>query len=329
MYNFGSQIVFIYYNFSELHGQNPVVTSCNTQNLNHFELQSRKLNPGLAGNAHMSNQSQGTRNYTGPQGTGLRPPLINRSNRPNGPLIGGQPRLPMPPQGNGGSYQGQTPWHPMGLGGGPSRGQPPVHSGPSRPGMQMMRMPNQRGPNPQSLLRAPGIPDIRSQHPQQIKEWSEHGAHSGHPSQTNSMSLVQGHGQPNSSMSQRSSKLNCNFKSIFLTIKFNLFENFLDRPSQVPNMPPVGGPHSGPAPHVNPAFFQPQHQGVPQSQTSDPYRVPQGLIQYADYMASMGGDSSLLTQMTEAEFEEIMQKNRSVSSSAISRAVADASAGKF
>ena len=92
-------------------------------------------------------------------------------------------------------------------------------------------------------------------------------------------------------------------------------------------MPPVGGPHSGPAPHVNPAFFN-QHQGVGPNQLSDPSRVPPGPSQYGDYMGPMG-DSSIGPPMTEAEFEEIMAKNRSVSSGAISRAVADASAGEF
>jgi hypothetical protein len=41
------------------------------------------------------------------------------------------------------------------------------------------------------------------------------------------------------------------------------------------------------------------------------------------------GDSQIMLQITEAEFEELMSKNRNVSSNAISRAVSDASAGTF
>lgn len=75
---------------------------------------------------------------------------------------------------------------------------------------------------------------------------------------------------------------------------------------------------------MNPAFFN-QHQAP--NQLNDPYRVPPGPSQYGDYMGPMG-DSSIVPPMAEAEFEEIMAKNRSVSSGAISRAVADASAGE-
>lgn len=93
-------------------------------------------------------------------------------------------------------------------------------------------------------------------------------------------------------------------------------------------MPPVGGPHPGPAPHVNPAFFQPQHQGAPNSQ-GDPYRMQQAPNQYGhDYRGPVGGgDANMMPPISEAEFEEIMNKNKSVSSSAISRAVADCSSG--
>lgn len=64
-----------------------------------------------------------------------------------------------------------------------------------------------------------------------------------------------------------------------------------------PGMPLVGGP----APHVNPAFF------------------PQ---QPAGYAAAPHG-------LSEAEFEEIMGRNRTVSSSAITRAVQDAANGEY
>lgn len=97
-------------------------------------------------------------------------------------------------------------------------------------------------------------------------------------------------------------------------------------------MPP--GSHQGPAPHVNPAFFQPQHQqGPPQN---DPYRMgggqggPPQYGGHGDYSRHMGGgDGPMGPQVSDIEFEEIMNKNRTISSGAIARAVSDASAGKF
>merc|ERR1719362_915022 len=72
--------------------------------------------------------------------------------------------------------------------------------------------------------------------------------------------------------------------------------------------PPPGLPPAGPPPipgaHVNPAFFPP---GAP---VAVPFHeVPHGL--------------------SEPEFEEIMSRNRTVSSSAIARAVQDAANGEF
>lgn len=105
-----------------------------------------------------------------------------------------------------------------------------------------------------------------------------------------------------------------------------------------PNVPP-------PAPHVNPAFF-PQHAGLPPppttSQPSDPYGRPPP-TQYAHDYRGPSNDRGMLPAsssipprqdplnppINEAEFEEIMSRNRTVSSSAIARAVADASAGEF
>lgn len=94
---------------------------------------------------------------------------------------------------------------------------------------------------------------------------------------------------------------------------------------------PQGGPHQGPAPHVNPAFFQAPHQGPPPP--NDQYnRMGGGPGQYGghgDYGRHGGGDGPTTPQISEIEFEEIMNKNRSISSGAISRAVSDASSGKF
>ena len=97
-------------------------------------------------------------------------------------------------------------------------------------------------------------------------------------------------------------------------------------PSSVSSLAPLGGPHPGPAPHVNPAFFS-QHGGPPSS-SGDPYsRLPPG--QYGDYMGPIGPDSSMVQSISDAEFDEIMSKNRSVSASAINRAVSDAATGNY
>lgn len=121
---------------------------------------------------------------------------------------------------------------------------------------------------------------------------------------------------------------------------------------------PPGGPH-GPAPHVNPAFFNqtggpPQHpsgpppmgpagpqQGMnmPQQGPPPPHFAQQGAPR-GPWPGAPGGpvkppgpfpDQAAMVgpQLNEAEFEEIMGRNRSVSSSAIARAVSDAAAGEY
>lgn len=88
----------------------------------------------------------------------------------------------------------------------------------------------------------------------------------------------------------------------------------------------------GPAPHVNPAFFGGQAQ-------QDPYRPSNPSASYSnpnDYgrlnpmnSQSSSGQESAMMHISENEFEELMSKNRHVSSNAITRAVSDASVGDF
>ena len=104
-------------------------------------MQSRKNNPGHANNNNnnnnmnnMGNMNNGPGNHNmrppfganNPMGMpnaghNMRPPLINRPQRPNGPLLSSQPRMPMvgPPQGppyNPG-MQNQNLWnHPQNMG---------------------------------------------------------------------------------------------------------------------------------------------------------------------------------------------------------------------
>lgn len=103
----------------------------------------------------------------------------------------------------------------------------------------------------------------------------------------------------------------------------------------VPGMPPVN-PHGGPAPHINPSFFQAQHHSAlaPQQQTDQfGNRLPPGAVQYGGHGDYRGPqmppmEMPVPIQINEQEFEEIMAKNKNVSSSAIARAVNDASSGQ-
>lgn len=115
---------------------------------------------------------------------------------------------------------------------------------------------------------------------------------------------------------------------------------------------------SGPAPHVNPAFFN-QGPGGPQQHPNGPPQPNMGHPQQPNHFnqggprgpwpGPMGGgggvgvgvpggvkppgafpDPSMATpQISEVDFEEIMARNRTVSSSAIARAVSDAAAGEY
>lgn len=94
-----------------------------------------------------------------------------------------------------------------------------------------------------------------------------------------------------------------------------------------PNMPPrVPGPMN-PAPHVNPAFFNqsmpPNIAGAPPA----PHFNQQGPRPSMNW--NQQGPAVAQPPISEAEFEEIMGRNRTVSSSAIARAVSDAAAGEY
>jgi cleavage and polyadenylation specificity factor subunit 6/7 len=93
-----------------------------------------------------------------------------------------------------------------------------------------------------------------------------------------------------------------------------------------------------PAPHVNPAFF---NQGAPMQQNvgNPPHFNQQGPrpMWPGNKMPVPGvfeggpqqGGANPQVPISEAEFEEIMGRNRTVSSSAIARAVSDAAAGEY
>lgn len=109
------------------------------------------------------------------------------------------------------------------------------------------------------------------------------------------------------------------------------------------NMPPRGPippPMTNqPAPHVNPAFFNQGpmppnlNLGAPPSQQHFNQQGPRPNMGWGGnkgFEGQQGGASAPPAQpISEVEFEEIMGRNRTVSSSAIARAVSDAAAGEY
>ena len=154
-------------------------------------MQSRKTAPGGPGGGpqHVGGQPNFNQRGGPPQAGGMRPPLIQRPVRPNGPLIPGQPRMAMPHQGMPPFGGGQPQWGPGMPPNGPPRPPAPMHPGaPPMGSMPLMRLPPQqtRGPVPQQpLLRGPNPHnDPRTQMPHpggpMPHEWGQDG-HPPHP----------------------------------------------------------------------------------------------------------------------------------------------------
>ncbi|XP_040175408.1 cleavage and polyadenylation specificity factor subunit 6 isoform X2 [Anopheles arabiensis] len=304
----------------ELHGQNPVVTLPTKQALNQFESQ---------------------------QKTRPTPPAPGQSNGPRPPV----PGMPMGgPGGPGGGHGGPG----MGGPGGPPGGGP---GGPGGPG-------GMGGPGgPQPRMMNPNMPPgMRPPHPHMSGPMHMQGPHGG----PGGPPRPQFQGPPNGMPRGPRPEWN--------------------RPPMHGGYPPghpggpgqgpphmQGGPHGpraphhgsmggppgpqGPAPHVNPAFFNqgggpPNHPNGggpvgpphgPQGQGGGPpqHFNPQGggaprggpwPVQGGKPPGAPGGfpEHPVITpQLSEAEFEEIMTRNRTVSSSAIARAVSDAAAGEY
>ncbi|XP_067646858.1 cleavage and polyadenylation specificity factor subunit 6 isoform X2 [Eurosta solidaginis] len=283
----------------ELHGQAPVVTYPTKQALNQFEsLQKTRPVPPSQQN--------------GPP-RGPAPPNMG---------VGG----PMPPHPGG---QGIPPGHP------PRMMNPNMAPGQYRP--QHMPQGPPVGPNagpPRMQFQGPpgGMP-IRGPRP----DWNRPPMHGGFPPQGPPNGPPQG--PPHMQGPPRGPP---------------------GGPAQLGPGGPPGGPHVGPAPHVNPAFFAqpggpPQHPGGP-TMGGPPHGPPgppqQGMgmppqhgppPHFAQQSAPRGPwpgpvptkpqgpfpDQAIGPQLSEVEFEEIMSRNRTVSSSAIARAVSDAAAGEY
>ncbi|KAK7602235.1 hypothetical protein V9T40_009676 [Parthenolecanium corni] len=295
----------------ELYGQCPVVTYPTKQALSQFEAQSKtRVAPPPQSNANRPQHAvpppqmnNAPRMMMPPQQQQQQPPLRGRlpaPGMPGGPPMQPGPRMPGPPPHQ--MVQGMPP-NAM-----PNHQPPPgFHQGP-RPGMMPQAMPPQNRPLPPGMFQGP--PPVQAPRP----DWNRppgaphqpggpnyHGHQQGPPMQ----GLMPGQGP-------------------------------MGRPPGHLGGPPVHGMPPGaqgppppqqlpPAPHVNPAFFQqPQHQsghhvgqGYGSQSSSRPYGGADGHREHHGLAIS------------EQEFEEIMSRNRTVSSSAITRAVADAAAGEY
>ncbi|XP_076116110.1 cleavage and polyadenylation specificity factor subunit 6-like isoform X3 [Mytilus galloprovincialis] len=299
-----SRLIFDKLPKKEIHGQVPQVTNANKQALSQFEAQSKK-DGGPPQNGPPGPRPQQQRPPPG------KPGFMPRQNRPPGPGDGPPPGPP--------PHGGPPPGFP---GGPPPRGFPPTSgpppmSGPPPgphmrfggppPGGHMMRggpPPPFRGPPPQDPRGPPPRP-----------EWERPPV--GYPPNGPPPPGPQPVPPPGARM---------------------------PHPGMPPANPPISLPPPGhptaPAPHVNPAFFPPPHGGPPPavaplhpggdpygrpppvSYPTDPYRPP-------DHYSRPPPERPESPALSEQEFEEIFQRNKTVSSSAISRAVQDASAGEF
>jgi len=342
----------------ELHNQNPVVTFVNRNALKqfedaapsrpdpqpqHFDNRPRSMDRNEnGGNGGAGGGSSGYRQHppaaappsiapplSGPPPMGARPPM--QGFPPASMPPGMRPGLP-PPAGLPPGMRPALP--PPGMPGRPglppTRGPPPLNFIP-RPGMPPPGMPGapppasgapppfMRGPPPQGLppqlgqQRPPGMPPGMPGHPQAPP--------AGFPPAS------MAHGAP---------------------------------PTQAPpgvrphipgaphmTLPPVGAP-GAPQPHINPAFLPPRGPGVPPgslpgappTSQAPPFAVRPG----APPMGFPGAPGGLppgfpgapqesgapaAPAMSETEMEEHLQRNKQVSSNAISRAVQDASAGDY
>ncbi|XP_071121960.1 cleavage and polyadenylation specificity factor subunit 6-like isoform X1 [Mytilus galloprovincialis] len=302
-----SRLIFDKLPKKEIHGQVPQVTNANKQALSQFEAQSKK-DGGPPQNGNYSPPGPRPQQQRPPPG---KPGFMPRQNRPPGPGDGPPPGPP--------PHGGPPPGFP---GGPPPRGFPPTSgpppmSGPPPgphmrfggppPGGHMMRggpPPPFRGPPPQDPRGPPPRP-----------EWERPPV--GYPPNGPPPPGPQPVPPPGARM---------------------------PHPGMPPANPPISLPPPGhptaPAPHVNPAFFPPPHGGPPPavaplhpggdpygrpppvSYPTDPYRPP-------DHYSRPPPERPESPALSEQEFEEIFQRNKTVSSSAISRAVQDASAGEF
>ncbi|XP_017772112.1 PREDICTED: cleavage and polyadenylation specificity factor subunit CG7185 isoform X2 [Nicrophorus vespilloides] len=330
----------------QIHNQTPIVTLPTKQALSTFESQS-KTRPTPPNNNGPRGQHPSQSNHSissGPHqnfpprmqmNSPIRGPMqhpggMSGGQGPNGPRMQGPPPgFNGPPQMNQNQMRFQQPqWNgprPNGPGQGPNMG--PMRLGPPSGQQGPPRPPMFQGP-PQMQGPPRGMPN-QGPPPGPRPDWNRPPMQQGFPPQGPPMQ-----GPP--SMGPRGPP-----------------------PMGVPPNGPPQGPPQGPAPHVNPAFFSqgapppnmphqmqggppgmpPQH-GMNQGPHGPPHGPPMGPNSgppphYSSNMAPpygappVGDHRSDMPPISEQEFEDIMSRNRTVSSSAIARAVSDAAAGEY
>ncbi|XP_052798756.1 cleavage and polyadenylation specificity factor subunit 6-like isoform X2 [Mya arenaria] len=305
----------------ELQGQTPLVTHCNKQALNNFEAQARKGEPPPQQNGRGRTDSRGDAQQRPDAQRSAPPPT--QTQRP--PQSGARPAAPFPQRPTGPPPMSGPP---------PTQGPPPPTSGPPpnffphgmppvsmppvsmAPGVGLVRP--MTGPPPGMMPR--GVPDPRLPPP---------GIRPGMPPGPAPFA-VRGQMPPQPVPPP-------GIRGLAPSIPG------MHHPRMPPTQPPPGVPPPGhhpvapPAPHVNPAFFAPTHppslpppvSHAPPS--ADPYGRPPPSTVYpgTDPYRTERRSEPAAPALSEQEFEEIFQRNKTVSSSAISRAVQDASAGDF
>ncbi|CAH1786284.1 unnamed protein product, partial [Owenia fusiformis] len=340
----------------QVHGQPPVVTHCNRGALAKFEAAAKKDNPPQQNGdgAHYNRNSAGRGRGFIPRDGGFQ----HRGQRPQGPHQQGPPHQGPPHQGGPppqfGGPPHQGPPHqggPPPQFGGPPRGPPqqgpprgPPQGPPQGPPGHGMPPRGPPGHGPPGMRGPPPGHDPRGPRP----EWERPPAFGGpggpppghpggppigHPGGPPQQGPPGGVPPPQMRPPPQA-----------------------QGPPGIPMQPGLPPGHPGaaaPQPHVNPAFFPPQAQppqGAPVDQYGrpvpvpgpdpnarpvDPYMRPSAPVGYPG--PGPGGDpygrperhEPPAPAMSEQEFEEILQRNKTVSSSAISRAVQDASAGEY
>ncbi|XP_037507636.1 cleavage and polyadenylation specificity factor subunit 6 isoform X13 [Rhipicephalus sanguineus] len=298
----------------DLHGQNPVVTTCSRQHLNHFEMQSRKPSQGASSQSreydefyrgerrmdrYMGKYDRNSVGYDG-KGRGERDPyhLGGGNDRgppssrlgPRGPSPQGRSERsrPFPSQGRmppvGPPLIGQAPPPPQYTPGAPSHtglhtlppvSQPPPHPGGVPPGPAPPVVPAPNVPPPAPHVNPAFFPQ-----------------HAGLPPPPTSTQPSDPYGRP--------------------------------PPTQYTH--DYRGPTSDSHPYsVDPRSMLPASSSMPSRHSREQHdrrdMKKQGF--------SGNKQDPLNPPINESEFEEIMSRNRTVSSSAIARAVADASTGEF
>ncbi|KAG5682474.1 hypothetical protein PVAND_011825 [Polypedilum vanderplanki] len=285
----------------ELNGQTPIVTLPTKQALNQFESQQKTRptppvpNPNQQKTSGIANS--GPNNLMNPNmPLQMHPRMMNppmRGNMQNPPMMNPnmQQRMPLSPQMNHAPQMNNMRFQ-NNWNNGPIR--PPIHPN----GMQNnnrppppMNMPPQGHPMPNNMMNRPmNMPP------------------SGRP--------------PFGPNPNRPMHPNFNQHNIM--------------PPRGPPMPPMNN-QGPPAPHVNPAFF---NQGPVQNIVPPPgnhfNQAPRPMwggnkMPNVFDQATGGPPTGVPNQqpISETEFEEIMSRNRTVSSSAIARAVSDAAAGEY